>query len=39
VVIEAQDTGPGIPDIAKALTEGFSTATEKVRALGFGAGM
>jgi CBS domain-containing protein len=39
VIIEAEDTGPGIPDIAKALTEGFSTATENVRALGFGAGM
>jgi CBS domain-containing protein len=39
LVIEAEDHGPGIPDIAKALTEGFSTATERVRALGFGAGM
>ncbi len=39
LTIEAIDTGPGIPDIEKALTEGFSTATERVRALGFGAGM
>ncbi|MFI3257568.1 MAG: CBS domain-containing protein [Spirochaetales bacterium] len=39
VVIEAIDTGPGIPDIEKALTEGFSTATDQVRSLGFGAGM
>lgn len=39
VIIEAKDIGPGIPDIEKALTEGFSTATDKVRALGFGAGM
>ncbi len=39
LVIEAMDTGPGIPDIEKALTEGFSTATERVRSLGFGAGM
>jgi CBS domain-containing protein/anti-sigma regulatory factor (Ser/Thr protein kinase) len=39
LVIEAADTGPGIVDISKALTEGFSTATERVRALGFGAGM
>ncbi len=39
LVIEAMDTGPGIPDIDKALTEGFSTATERVRSLGFGAGM
>lgn len=39
LVIEAIDAGPGIPDLEKALTEGFSTATERVRALGFGAGM
>ena len=39
LVIEAQDTGPGIPDIEKAMTEGFSTASDKARALGFGAGM
>ena len=39
LVIEAQDVGPGIPDIKKAMTEGFSTASDKVRALGFGAGM
>jgi CBS domain-containing protein/anti-sigma regulatory factor (Ser/Thr protein kinase) len=39
LVIEAQDIGPGIPDIDKAMTEGFSTASERVRALGFGAGM
>jgi len=34
-----RDKGPGIPDIALAMTEGFSTATETVRELGFGAGM
>jgi CBS domain-containing protein len=39
LVIEAEDRGPGIPDISRALTEGFSTATDRVRALGFGAGM
>ena len=39
LTIEAEDTGPGIPDVEKAMTEGFSTATEKVRSLGFGAGM
>lgn len=33
------DKGPGIPDIELAMTEGYSTATEKVRAMGFGAGM
>ncbi len=37
--ITAVDTGPGILDIEKALQEGFSTATEKIRAHGFGAGM
>ena len=39
LVIEAEDKGPGIPDIEKAMTEGFSTASERVRSLGFGAGM
>jgi len=34
-----KDTGPGIADIDKAMQEGFSTAPEEVRALGFGAGM
>ena len=33
------DTGPGIPDIDRAMQEGFSTAREEVRSLGFGAGM
>lgn len=39
VVIKAKDVGPGIPDLEKALTEGFTTASEKVRSMGFGAGM
>ena len=34
-----KDRGPGIKDIEKAMTEGFSTADENVRELGFGAGM
>lgn len=34
-----KDTGPGISDIDKAMQEGFSTATNQVRELGFGAGM
>ena len=34
-----EDKGPGIPDLEKAMTPGFSTASEKARALGFGAGM
>lgn len=33
------DTGPGIPDIDKAMEEGFSTASPEVREMGFGAGM
>ena len=33
------DRGPGIPDVEKAMQEGFSTAREEVRSLGFGAGM
>ena len=33
------DKGPGIPDIDQAMQEGFSTAREDVRSLGFGAGM
>lgn len=39
IVAVLADTGPGIPDIDKAMREGFSTASDKVRALGFGAGM
>ena len=33
------DTGPGIADIALAMSEGYSTAPDEVRSLGFGAGM
>ena len=33
------DKGPGSPDIAKAMQEGFSTAPDNIRSLGFGAGM
>lgn len=33
------DVGPGIPDIDKAMTEGYSTASSEVRNMGFGAGM
>ena len=39
VVIEASDTGPGIQDINLVLQEGWSTANEWIRSLGFGAGM
>ncbi|MCY1713922.1 ATP-binding protein [Caproiciproducens galactitolivorans] len=33
------DNGPGIKDVALAMREGYSTAPDNVRALGFGAGM
>ena len=33
------DHGPGIPDVDLAMQEGYSTARENIRALGFGAGM
>ena len=33
------DHGPGIPDVDKAMEEGYSTASESIRSLGFGAGM
>ena len=33
------DEGPGIADIEKAMTEGYSTAPDQIRSLGFGAGM
>ena len=33
------DQGPGIPDVGKAMQEGYSTAPDNVRNLGFGAGM
>ena len=33
------DEGPGIPDIEKAIQPGFTTANEKIRSLGFGAGL
>ncbi|MHC1692312.1 MAG: CBS domain-containing protein [Sphaerochaetaceae bacterium] len=39
VTITSQDTGPGIPDLDKAMEPGFSTANEWIRSLGFGAGM
>ncbi|QZY56587.1 ATP-binding protein [Crassaminicella profunda] len=39
IEIIAKDNGPGIKNIDKAMEEGFSTASNKVRELGFGAGM
>ena len=39
ILVRVEDSGPGIPDIEKALQPGYSTAPEWVRELGFGAGM
>lgn len=39
ISIDAYDYGPGIKDIEMAMRPGYSTATEKIRELGFGAGM
>ena len=39
VRIVVGDEGPGIPDLKRALEPGYTTANEKIRALGFGAGM
>ena len=33
------DEGPGIPDIELAMQEGYSTASDAIREMGFGAGM
>lgn len=39
ITIEAADVGPGIDDIELALQEGYSTADDSIREMGFGAGM
>lgn len=39
ITIVMRDEGPGIADIALAMKDGYSTAPEMVRELGFGAGM
>jgi serine/threonine-protein kinase RsbT len=39
VEIIADDCGPGIPDISLAMKEGYSTAPDHIREMGFGAGM
>lgn len=39
VTVVAEDEGPGIPDLPLAMTEGFTTATDAMREMGFGAGM
>ncbi len=39
IIIVLTDHGPGIPNIEQAMQEGFSTAPDAIRSLGFGAGM
>jgi len=39
IIMVLEDRGPGIPDVSLAMQEGFSTARDNVRSLGFGAGM
>ncbi len=39
IELVADDSGPGIPDIELAMKEGYSTAPDHIREMGFGAGM
>ena len=39
ILMQVTDSGPGIPDISLALQAGWSTASQEVRNMGFGAGM
>jgi len=39
ITLYSKDTGPGIPDVQLAMREGFSTAGQDARDMGFGAGM
>jgi Anti-sigma regulatory factor (Ser/Thr protein kinase) len=39
IVMKLTDHGPGIADVSLAMQEGFSTAPDNIRSLGFGAGM
>ncbi len=39
VIVTMEDTGPGIADLELAMQEGYSTAPEWIREMGFGAGM
>jgi len=39
IKIRVQDMGPGIPDIELAMKEGYSTAPDYIREMGFGSGM
>ena len=39
ILLNVKDSGPGIEDIGLALQEGYSTASDEAREMGFGAGM
>lgn len=39
IMVVLQDMGPGIPDIEQAMKEGYSTAPDYIREMGFGSGM
>lgn len=39
IKITLADSGPGIPDVELAMKEGYSTASDRARSMGFGAGM
>lgn len=39
IIMVLEDTGTGIADVDKAMEKGFSTATDQIRSMGFGAGM
>jgi len=39
IQIVVNDEGPGIEDIDRAMQEGYSTASDQIREMGFGAGM
>jgi len=39
IMVRISDRGPGIPDLELAMQEGYSTASDEVREMGFGAGM
>jgi len=39
IILNVKDSGPGIEDVSLALQEGYSTASDEAREMGFGAGM
>jgi len=39
IALEVRDEGPGIPDVDLAMQEGYSTASDEMREMGFGFGM